>query len=759
MNSRSLEDQRRFSDQDFWQTLDLNYKPLLQVRAALKAGDEAKAKSCLIHYFRNRRKPTITQFRTDNHWSDWGELTIEKRADLLCRNRIAETARKVVDANGGSEKSGGIDWQKALTATHTILRQGAMATLTCAWEQTGKKKYALALQRWIESYVKGVPFVLAEGFHKEDFFLFGGVGHEQLNGCYLIFVWADILNSKLMRTEGVLSDDFWFLFIKNFRFLASQFSRFLGATWRADNHHLMERGTVPFFLGVQFPEFRLAAKMEDYGRKMILRHFDYNVLADHVGSEHCTSYQYRCFIRYALPDSVGLCNGRDLLGKQRREKLKDWLEFQGYITAPDGRQPDLGDGAGPTLDSIIEESGALYRSSVLKGISRSLEIKSKVNPAFEKGWQATSSKPPRQTSRIYPYGGHLVLRDAWSRKANFLWMGIKNRSLYDAHTHWDIFDFVLCAHGRRFLGDPNGRSKLKKNSPGRGYYFSMDAHNCLIIDDDILTSYRALQKHWGRQPPRIISAETCFADEVDYATFVHDGYRPLLHRRDVLLVRGRYVLMTDGITMDFTGFNALAGLEGDIRPHHYKQRLHFETGISVRKGKAHGSLVTDLKSGPNLLVVPEPFENLKASIEPDSFLQEGSNAELRGCKIGDIERQTMGACFFSTIYRPFVGSRAPGVKVSSLTPKRTPYRNDHHHAVLIRDGAYTDLWFVQRNKNRPTKTMVEGDGCRLETDAASVFISRKNGKVVTAFRIGGSFVRLNGRSVASRSRKLTVHRW
>ncbi|MCX5776956.1 MAG: hypothetical protein NTX32_04945 [Candidatus Firestonebacteria bacterium] len=86
-----------------------------------------------------------------------------------------------------------------------------------------------------------------------------------------------------MRTKNVLSDDFWFKFIKHMWFTSFQFTRFIGSSWRADNHHLMERGTAFYYLGVGFPEFKHERKLEVYARKMILRHFDHKLLKDNTG--------------------------------------------------------------------------------------------------------------------------------------------------------------------------------------------------------------------------------------------------------------------------------------------------------------------------------------------------------------------------------------------------------------------------------------------------------------------------------------------
>ena len=757
-----LNDQRTFTDDDFFASLDLSYKPLRSVKAALDRGDLPAARAAILQHFRTRTKPVLTRFHTDPHWSDWGRTTVCLRADALCDNKVYQDENALTDVAGGRPEHSGIDWQQALKINHEIRRQGSMATLAHAWSLADtpeqKHRYADALQRWIRAYVAAVPFVVPPTFHRETFGEFGGPGHEQLASCYVLFHWGDIVNSALFRAPGALPDDFAFFFLKNFRFLAFQFTRLLGSSWRADNHHLMERGVAPYYLGVQFPEFQRAAQMAQYGRLITIRHFDHNVLPDNVGSEHCSAYNYRCLIRYAMPASIARANGRSLLGKAREKRLQDWLEHTAYICVPDGRLVDTGDGEASTLYRIAEESGAMFGNGVIKGVLNSLGCDAPVNPAFQARWDKVRPVLPKQTSRIYPFAGHVVMRDGWQRDSMFLHMAIKNQSLYNIHTHWNTYEFTLAAHGKRLIGNPTARTYGLPGGVTRGFYFSMDAHNTLIIDDDNLKSHRALAGAWGLQPPRIASAHTGLnAGSFDYATFTHHGYLPLIHRRDVFLVRGRYIIMTDGITMDFACFNSVFDSEGDIRPHTYRQRIHFEAGVSAEPGsQANTVLARDAASPAGVLIVPEPFEDLRTVVGPSEYMQALDHPQFRGYRMADIFRGTIGACFFSTLYYPFTGE-APNVTVTALTPRTTPYRNDLCHAIRIDDGQYSDFWFVQRDVNKPGKHTVGRGGVALETDAVCLFVSTKGGKVVDAFQCAGRRSGIDGKAVRARSFPLIRH--
>jgi hypothetical protein len=754
-----LNDQRTFTDEQFFETLDLAYGPLKAVRNAVARGDAATGRAAIVDHFRTRRRPVMTCYRTDPHWSDWGKVTVRMRADALCENKVYEDEETLTDVGGGKPEHGGIDFARACRINHEIRRQGAMATLAQAWslaETAGdKRRYADALGQWMRGFAAAAPFVVPPTFHRETFSEFGGPNREQLASCYVLFHWGDVISSGVFRAAGALPEDFAFWLLKQFGFLAFQFTRLLGSSWRADNHHLMERGVAPYYLGVQFPEFRRAREMEEYGRRVIIRHFDHNVLPDNVGSEHCSAYNYRCFIRYAMPESIARANGRSLLGKAREKRLKDWLEYTAYICAPDGRLVDTGDGEGWTLYRIAEQSGALFGDGVVKGVLGSLGCSRPVNPAYQGRWEKVRPILPKATSRIYPFAGHLVMRDGWRPDSMFLHMAIKNRSLYNIHTHWNMYEFALAAHGKRLIGNPNARTYGLPKGPTRGFYFSMDAHNVLIIDDDNLKCHRALANSWGLQPPRIATAHAALnAGRFDYATFTHRGYLPLIHRRDVLFVRGRYFIMTDGITMDFTGFNTTFAAEGDIRPHTYRQRVHFEKDVAAEPG-AQASCVAarDMHSRAGVLIVPEPFEDLRCVVGPNEYMQSLDSPAFQGYRMADLFRGTIGACFFSTVYYPFAGE-APNVTVTALTPRNGPYRNDPCHAIRVDDGQHTDFWVVQRSVDKPKRHRIGQGGTTVETDAACLFVSMRDGEVVDAFQCGGRRSLLDGQALRVRPGRL-----
>ena len=102
---------------------------------------------------------------------------------------------------------------------------------------------------------------------------------------------------------------------------------------------------------------------------------------------------------------------------------------------------------------------------------------------------------------------------------------------------------------------------------------------------------------------------------------------------------------------------------------------------------------------------------------------------------------------------PFA-SKAPNVRVDSLTPRTSPYRNDKHHAIAVTLSGVTDIWITQREQVKPKTIEIRHAESTIRTDAAAVHVSLKRKKVVKVFRVGGTYVEVNGRRVSGKAHRL-----
>src|SRR6185369_7628110 len=116
-------------------------------------------------------------------------------------------------------------------------------------------------------------------------------------------------------------------------------------------------------------------------------------------------------------------------------------------------------------------------------------------------------------------------------------------SLPHSHTHWDMMSFVLHTQGRTLIGDPatwlytDPRIFTPPHGQElRGYTYSVDAHNCLVMNDDTLKTIKALGHgcSWGGYPPKHGLGIFEVGGPIEVAEIWHDAYAPTRHRRFVV---------------------------------------------------------------------------------------------------------------------------------------------------------------------------------------------------------------------------------
>ena len=147
--------------------------------------------------------------------------------------------------------------------------------------------------------------------------------------------------------------------------------------------------------------------------------------------------------------------------------------------------------------------------------------------------------PPEATHRLFPDGGHAVLRSSWEGDA--LWMllvGEAGPARKSLHQHVDGTSFSLAAFGEYLLVDP-------------GYYKPIDldnartahspAHNLVLIDGKAAPN-KGLLTNWGDADAQIVA----FAERGDSAAAqVVQGYQESTARRTLAMVDGRFGVVFD----------------------------------------------------------------------------------------------------------------------------------------------------------------------------------------------------------------------
>jgi len=228
------------------------------------------------------------------------------------------------------------------------------------------------------------------------------------------------------------------------------------------------------------------------------------------------------------------------------------------------------------------------------------------NPLFRYpvgGRQAELAAAPEVTSYFFPYAGYAIMRENWTRRAQYL--------LFDAgfygtnHQHEDKLNIILYAYGRELLHDP-GIYRYSRDAFER-YFRGSRGHNLVLVDGksqrrDMFfdkenpfagLSFPDADSRWLERGTHILAAGAYlqgFAEKI-HPLWYHgprDDERATLvaveHRRKILWVKGEYWVMTD----------LLSG-EGS---HRLEQVFHFSPLVKSRSAEGIDPGEVVLLDGP-----------------------------------------------------------------------------------------------------------------------------------------------------------------
>jgi hypothetical protein len=257
---------------------------------------------------------------------------------------------------------------------------------------------------------------------------------------------------------------------------------------------------------------------------------------------------------------------------------------------------------------------------------------------------------PTPASLQYLNGGYTFFRTDWTPQADFLAVSHYTDCNPHCHTHWDMLSFVLHTQGRTLIGDPatwiytdERHAVGPRAQEFRGYSYAVDAHNCLVMNDDTLKPIKSLGHGccWGGYPPKHGLGLFKAGGEIEVAEIWHDAYAPTRHRR--------FVVQIKGICYVFVDLLSRPGL--DLRPHQYSQRYHFEGGVAIEPtvpDAAH-SLRATLGEASCVIVPGREAESSWKSWRDDYLegLKEVDPDGMGGPWVAELTRRIQGPSVFT----------------------------------------------------------------------------------------------------------------
>ncbi|MBA3707476.1 MAG: heparinase II/III family protein [Planctomycetes bacterium] len=661
------------------------------LRAARTRGDSAQAVGIVANHFRTRAAPKWFYYM---HGAAWHETdapgSVIDKADLLMRHSYKNSwpPHQVLDIATGTADP---DWDKALGFMGTATCRTTFVTeLSTAFALTGKIEYARQVRDLLRSYNRTHPFILEDKFFDDHDMHFGGPMHNTLGVCYRLFRWIDLLHSGVMHVSEVYDDAEVFWFVKQIWFQAIQYYRLTDGELRRDNHHLVDHGHAPFVLGAMFPEFSVGPAMEKAGAAVIRYHFGHNLMEDGGYAEHSAEYQYHIMFHFLHPLGVAQANGIRLFTAAQIAKLRKWVEFNARLCKPNGVLPAIGDSSGRPLAHLFgtlatpvltPELAAMARglgfetAKPLVGVPAEIAKRMKawksgsasrvgLSPWYERGSAGSAQRSdgrnlPKPATKRFPNAGYTFFRDSWDAKGDYLAVSHFAKGLIGGHAHLDMLSCILHTQGETLLGDPASWLYFDKRFAGhtgqlaqlgvdftknhRGYSYSMQAHSCLVVNDDTLKPLSALSHntYWGGQPPVVPTGLFQAGGPIEVLEAWHDAYAPRRHRRFVVHLVGLGFANIDIITRK--GFN--------LAPHEYAQLWHFDGDVAIGPEEpAHGQVIRGWKNEASCVLVPGRESETQWKTWRDPFLDDVYGVSQRNEQpwVAQLTRRLRGDAVFSS---------------------------------------------------------------------------------------------------------------
>jgi uncharacterized heparinase superfamily protein len=346
---------------------------------------------------------------------------------------------------------------------------------------TGEEKYAIECARQIVSWIKANPYQKGVNWFSA---LEIGIRLISWALCFQFFC----NSSYFMELAGKP-------FLKSLHQQARFLQKRLTLGWPVRNNHIIGEVVGLITVGALFPVFTKSREWIDLGISVLKKELPLQVFPDGVTREQSTSYQ-RFVLDFLL--LVIIFSRKNLIPsipliERYAEKM---LEYVMFVTAPDGSVPMIGDsddGRGylfsqrnPFWDfrSSLSIGAVLFARPDFKFTARKLgeEAFWLLGPNSIMDFEKLNESTP-DISKAYPYGGHYIIRNSWTRDSDFAVFKCGEFGLggegFCAHSHCDQLSFTLWINGRPVLVDPG---TFTYHGTWRDYFRLTASHNTVLID-------------------------------------------------------------------------------------------------------------------------------------------------------------------------------------------------------------------------------------------------------------------------------------
>ena len=320
------------------------------------------------------------------------------------------------------------------------------------------------------------------------------------------------------------------------------------STYFSPNTHLLGEAVALFFIGTLCPELRAAQRWKQLGWNVVLRESGRQVQADGMHFEQSTYYHV-----YALDMFLHagiLANANDMRVPSSFDVILERMLDALLLLTRAGDPPRLGDDDGGRvfdprrnhpehLADPLATGAVLFGRGDFKAVAGGLREETLWllgEPGAEE-FDRLPEKAPHQNSAALPYAGLYFMS------------GPQQQLVIDAgpqgaatagHGHADALSVCINANGCPLLTDPGTCEYVGED---RRLFRSTAFHNTLQVDG----KGQALPKgpfSWNRLP-KAQSEGWITGKTFDLFVGSHDGYAPIIHRRWVFSLKGKFWWLRD----------------------------------------------------------------------------------------------------------------------------------------------------------------------------------------------------------------------
>lgn len=278
--------------------------------------------------------------------------------------------------------------------------------------------------------------------------------------------------------------------------------------------------------GIRFPEFKDADAWVNYAMERLIPEMQEQVYPD--GSQKELTSHYHRVTLHNFEEFLSLMEGagREVLPDFRKGIINLW-SYLAYTMRPNGYGILNNDSDYDHTLPNITKAADRFNKSDWKYIASNGE---------------TGERPTGLPSLIFPWAGHLIMRNGWDMKAHWAFFDIGPLGI--AHKHFDKLHLSIHACGRDLLVD-SGRFTYK-GGDWRDYFRNEYAHNVILFDGK-------RQRASISEVDKPLSAEDCaVTDTYDFARGTLEGKitgfkENVSHTRSVLYIKNRCWIVVDKI--------------------------------------------------------------------------------------------------------------------------------------------------------------------------------------------------------------------